>query len=155
MASAAVQPPPPLPEALRPLLCRCHPAAPGLALQPPKVVSKRGRFVQVDAQRDPLRIVTGVEWDALLLRHSGLAPEPPTLSGGDGGSSISSDGAEALLRARIASLAELDPCVRGVRAVLRVSEVEQPDRSGSGGGKLADPLLAALAETGQLEACEV
>jgi hypothetical protein len=44
-ASGGLPPaPPPLPVAVRELLCKCHPDTPMLAVQPPDIVTRRGRW---------------------------------------------------------------------------------------------------------------
>ena len=72
-AAAGGGPPPPLLEAVRQVLCRCpeHAAAPLLAVRPPAVAGKRGRYVQDAPDDDALRAIKAADWHALLQFHGG------------------------------------------------------------------------------------
>ncbi|KAF8072683.1 UBP26 [Scenedesmus sp. PABB004] len=161
-ATAPPPAPPPLPDAVRPLLCSCHPEAPGVAVPLPSIVNKRGRFAQADQQGDALRLVSAHDWQALLLHHSGLDPGPDAApapapagaaspgAGGRRGSrprnaapaSAEQAEAAAVLAQRIASLADLEPSFRGIRAVLRV-EQPQPNGAAPPAARQASPAAGA------------
>ncbi|KAF6259483.1 hypothetical protein COO60DRAFT_1001164 [Scenedesmus sp. NREL 46B-D3] len=152
--------PSPLPDAVRAVLCTCHPGLPWARCTPAGHNQQARQVLAGRPQKDALRVITAEDWQQLLLHHSGLpaaaveqqAQQPAAAAAAaavadaapssyrhsKGRRSSASTAAasaaaaaglqhhlqqqdqQALLLQRIASMAEVDPGFRGIRAVLQV-----------------------------------
>jgi hypothetical protein len=71
-ATAAAPPPRPEPAAcaVQSVLCTCHQDPPLLSIKPPRVALRRNKYMQDDASKDVLTVVTETEWAELQVRRA-------------------------------------------------------------------------------------